>query len=58
MIINETLLNMSELYIDALDVKCFNVHIFLAHLWGAYAIPLLLSVVCRQSSVVYHLCPQ
>ena len=30
---------------------------FLAHLWGAYAIPLLLSVVCRESFVVCRLCP-
>ena len=30
---------------------------FLAHLWGAYAIPLALSVVRRPSSVVCRLCP-
>ena len=29
----------------------------LAHLWGAYAIPLALSVVRRESSVVCRLCP-
>ena len=30
---------------------------FLDHLWGAYAIPLALSVVHRPSSVVCRLCP-
>ena len=30
---------------------------FLAHLWGAYAITLALSVVRRESSVVCRLCP-
>ena len=30
---------------------------FLAHLWGAYAIPVALSVVRRESSVVCRLCP-
>ena len=30
---------------------------FLAHLWGAYAIPLALSVVRRESFVVCRLCP-
>ena len=32
-------------------------HGFLAHLWGAYAIPLALSLICRQSSVLCLLCP-
>ena len=31
--------------------------ILLAHLWGAYAIPLALFAVCRYSSVVCRLCP-
>ena len=29
----------------------------LAHLWGAYAVPLALSVVRRELSVVCRLCP-
>ena len=32
-------------------------HNFLAHLWGAYAIPVALSGVRRSSSVVCRLCP-
>ena len=31
--------------------------LFLAHLWGAYAIPMALSGVRRPSSVVCRLCP-
>ena len=30
---------------------------FLAHLWGAYAIPVALSVVRRSSYIVCRLCP-
>ena len=39
--------------IDELDLDCQGqIHLpFLAHLWGAYAIPLVLSVVNRPSSV-------
>ena len=33
------------------------VRAFLAHLWGAYAIPVALSGVRRESSVVCRLCP-
>ena len=36
---------------------CLLLPVLLAHLWGAYAIPLALSVVRRESSVVCRLCP-
>ena len=38
-------------------VECLVFDAFLADLWGAYAIPLALSVVRRESSFVCRLCP-
>ena len=44
----------------SLKIKFSNLakyELFLAPLWGAYAISLALSAICRPSSIVCHVCP-